>query len=435
MFKPTVICKLLATDSSRNPRRSSTRLRPALMALEERRLMSGIVIIVDNPTDHRVDGQIDLREAIDKANKEAGPTTIAFSPVFDTPDKPQTITLTTGQLLVTAKDLTINGPASGLTVHGNGKSRILAVEPGAKAVISNLTITGGLATHDLGGGGVYNRGDLTLLNCNVTGNRAQYSVHRGYGGGVYNDAGSLTLQSCAVSNNTAGTRADPLELGGGLANRDGTVILENSSFTANVNTTEGGGVYNEGTAYVTNCTFDGNEAGTGGGLYNFGKASVVSCTFVNNKADTFGGGIYLRLSLEMWDTIVAGNTGVEKIGDHYLRDAADVYSLRLNKLDDEVVMKVHSGGNDNPEGGHNLIGNTNGSEGWGTTDLQNVFDPGLYPLAYNGGPTQTVALRINSPAINKGIKVNYAGTNTPLLTDQRGFRLDTPDPDIGAFQS
>ena len=57
------------------------------------------------------------------------------------------------------------------------------------------------------------------------------------------------------------------------------------------------------------------------------------------------------------------------------------------------------------------------------------IDPRLAPLGDYGGPTQTMALLPGSPAIGTGIAV--AG----ITTDQRGFALDSPRPDIGAFQS
>jgi predicted outer membrane repeat protein len=325
--------------------------------------------------------------------------------------------------------LKINGPAEGLTVHGDGDSRVLAVETSAKAVISNLTITGGVESKDYGGG-VYNRGTLFLLNCTVTDNRAHTRVLGGYGGGLYN-VGTLTLDKCTVSKNDS-SYVYIHDYGGGLANDKGTVILADSAFTDNVSGWEGGGVYNDGKAYVTNCTFAGNSAKWGGGLFNEGDPSeVVSCTFVNNTANEHGGGIFLEKSLDMWDTIVAGNKGPADSS----RPASDVYGERISDLDGIGVVKVHSGGNGNPAGGHNLIGITAGSYGWGTEDLKNVTDPGLLALAPNGGPTKTVALASNSPAINRGIKVAYyAGTDTPLTTDQRGFKLDTPNPDIGAYQ-
>ena len=58
-----------------------------------------------------------------------------------------------------------------------------------------------------------------------------------------------------------------------------------------------------------------------------------------------------------------------------------------------------------------------------------MADPLLAPLGNNGGPTQTVALLDGSPAIGAGIAV------TGVTADQRGEPLDSPNPDIGAFQT
>jgi hypothetical protein len=70
-------------------RRQRRRLQPTLMALEERSLLS--TIVVNNPTDTPVVGQIDLRQAIALANTNGGNETITFDKtVFKTP---QTISL------------------------------------------------------------------------------------------------------------------------------------------------------------------------------------------------------------------------------------------------------------------------------------------------------------------------------------------------------
>ena len=56
--------------------------------------------------------------------------------------------------------------------------------------------------------------------------------------------------------------------------------------------------------------------------------------------------------------------------------------------------------------GNNLIGETNGSSGWVGSDLTGTvaqpLDPLLAPLAYYGGPTDTMALLPGSPAISAG---------------------------------
>ena len=57
------------------------------------------------------------------------------------------------------------------------------------------------------------------------------------------------------------------------------------------------------------------------------------------------------------------------------------------------------------------------------------IDPLLAPLGDYGGPTQTMALRTGSPAIGNGVAI------PGVTTDQRGFALASPRPDIGAFQT
>ena len=229
----SVIRSLFAIRASRNPCKTSTRLQPVLMALEDRRLLA--TFVVTSASDNPVEGTLNLRQAIEKADSAGGVNTITFSSVFNTP---QTITIGT-RLEVKHDFLTIDGPAAGLTVKGNGNCRILVVENNAKVTVSNLTITGGKATND-DGGGVYNRGRLTLNNCKVTNNIAESTYKNSYGGGVYNTDGRLTMVDCTVSDNTAGSDSQWLPhngYGGGIANYYGTVDLVNC--TANNNTCPG----------------------------------------------------------------------------------------------------------------------------------------------------------------------------------------------------
>jgi hypothetical protein len=84
--------------------------------------------------------------------------------------------------------------------------------------------------------------------------------------------------------------------------------------------------------------------------------------------------------------------------------------------------------------GHNLVGVTNGSIGFGAAgDLlgwnTQALDPSLGPLADNGGPTWTHALLNSSPAVDAGDSA-HAPT-----TDQRGFpRVVGTAADIGAYE-
>ncbi len=315
------------------------------------------------------------------------------------------------QGMATLTNCTLSGnTASQQTYHGvtGGSGDGGGLENDGTVVLNNCTISGNTASAT-NGGGVANYGTATLTNCTVSGNKSAE-----YGGGVYNH-GTATLTDCTVTSNAAtGVSSHGYGYyGGGLYN-GGTATLERCTFSNDTATGYGGGIYNNSNATLTNCTFVANSAGStyyGGGLYNNDNASISSCTFTSNTA-AYGGGLYCSQTLDIWDTIVAGNTGTS--------GGPDVYGT------------VHSGGLDNALGGHNLIGKSDGSSGWESSDLIGTvaapLDPHLAALAFYGGPTQTMALLPGSPAIGKGTNdVNG------VSTDQRGFSLDNP-PDIGAFQ-
>ena len=201
-------------------------MRPTLLALEDRRLLS--TFTVDSTLDNGSVGT--LRWAIGQANSAGGTETIDFdSTVFSTP---KTITLTGSQLELsdTSGTETITGP------HGGRDGQRRRAEPGvpgrrgchrvdlgtddhAAATATALGQGGGLSTRRHGhadqlhrqrqlrrcsGGGLYDGGGTTTLtNCTVSGNSASY------GGGLYNDGGTTTLTNCTVSGNSA-------SYGGGL---------------------------------------------------------------------------------------------------------------------------------------------------------------------------------------------------------------------------
>jgi hypothetical protein len=189
------------------------RLRPAVMVLEGRALLSSFT--VENTADDGSAGT--LRWAIAQANASSGADTILFSSLFDTP---QTITLTKGPLVLTdTATTTITGPgANTLTVSGGGKSGVFKVS-GGSAALSGLTISGGMA--NTFGGGLYNQGGkVTLTDCRVTQNTANED-----GGGLANtDGRTLNLNHCTVAQNSLPTDAESFGRGGGLWNA-GTATL------------------------------------------------------------------------------------------------------------------------------------------------------------------------------------------------------------------
>jgi hypothetical protein len=166
---------------------------------------------------------------------------------------------------------------------------------------------------------------------------------------------------------------------------------------------------------LTNCTFSGNTAANDGGLEirlnpsgGSTTATLTNCTVSGNIGTSIQsgvvGGVYVSGNPAFINTIVAGNT------NHY--GAGDI------------------GGPGTVSGSNNLIGTggsgglVNGVDG----NLVGVANPGLGPLGNHGGPTQTMALLLGSPALGAGTAVGG------ITTDQQGQPVDFPSPDIGAYQ-
>jgi len=221
-----------------------------------------------------------LRDAISNA---APGETITFSGVG-------TITLTSGELLID-KDLIISGPGPGSlviqrsTASGTPDFRIFHASS-ANVIISGLTVSNG--RDDFGGGGIYNDFDLTLNDCDVTGNFAAA------GGGMEND-GAMAISNCVFWGNTAYDAGDGL--GGGIYNF-GTLdavncLISSNSVTSVTGNGFGGGIENAGTLTLTSCIINGNSAtgstnggaGFGGGMDNeFGTLYALTSTVSGNVA-------------------------------------------------------------------------------------------------------------------------------------------------------
>ncbi|MGE3804901.1 MAG: beta strand repeat-containing protein, partial [Gemmataceae bacterium] len=301
------IRKLFTRPASVTIRTTSQPGRLDLEALEDRCCPSSVTVtntndIVNGDTssiaallaDQGLDG-ISLREALLAASNTEGDDTIDFDSIlFGTA---QTITLGGTQLEVTdtTGSTTIMG-LPGLTISGDGSSRVFQINEGVSASFSHLIITGGNATE---GGGIWNAGDLTLTDCTIEGNTA------GKGGGIWNGpTGTATLECCTVTGNHAvggfvynesEVLIDVTGLGGGLFNDGGTLTLIDSSVSENTADFAGGGVMNgspgsgkgaasSATLTMIGCDIEGNTAGNGAGVWNSGTATLECCTVSGNHA-------------------------------------------------------------------------------------------------------------------------------------------------------
>jgi hypothetical protein len=267
------------------------RFRPQLTWLEDRTLPS--TFLVQNLNDS---GPHSLRAAIAAANANPGSDAIAFAGGLH-----GTITLTSGELLI-SDSVTVSGPgANTLTVSGKGANRIFEVASGLKVTLVGLTIANGLADT---AGGIDNFGSLTIGQCVVSNNHALGdSPTSGVGGGLVNEPGAnLTLDHCLFTGNQA-VGNQGLGYGGGLMNA-GSAVVTGSTFRANQATGgssgsgdggfgSGGGISSFGTTLtIENSTFTTNQVSDGGGLFASGGAvdietgtmSLRNSSFIANRA-------------------------------------------------------------------------------------------------------------------------------------------------------
>ncbi|MGF1470318.1 MAG: choice-of-anchor Q domain-containing protein [Rubrobacteraceae bacterium] len=347
-----------------------------------------------------------LRNAIDQANTTVGTDTIEFAAGLS-----GTIPLTGGQLSIT-DDVEIEGPGPDqLSVSGTNSSRVFFLNSGVTVGISGLTITGGDGVSS--GGGIENRGPLTLTDSVVTGNSAGDN-----GGGINNGFGGiLTVEESTISGNTA---AD----GGGIANSRGTLTVASSTISGNTVGSFGGGILNGGLTEISDSTISGNTSGVfGGGIATFGTLRVDNSTISGNTADDDGGGINNRSGLtEINFSTITENTapegqgsGVASLGN--TTTSTGVFSSIIAGNEGSDVDFVRGTTNTFASEGYNLVGDGNATPAFNNTGDQVIGNagPGLGPLKDNGGPTRTHAVRSGSPALDAG-----SPNCPPPATDQRG---------------
>ena len=259
--------------------------------LEERLLLT--TLLVNNPADAAVAGELSLRQAVAQANSDAvkgTSDTITFDPSLGS----QTITLTQGQLELSGAGtgtITIDGSSRStpLTISSAFNGRIFQIDGGVQAVLANLSLQDSSVSNGLSGGAVLNSGTLTVGNSTIS----DSSAYGGGSGGGIENTGSLTLSNDVFSNNYA------VGNGGAVDNNGGSVTINDCTFGRDNQGTYGGAIDNEnqGTLRLSGSTFSGNTAGNSGGAVenNASTATLNGDIFSNvsggNYASDYGGGI------------------------------------------------------------------------------------------------------------------------------------------------
>jgi predicted outer membrane repeat protein len=207
---------------------------------------------------------------------------------------------------------------------------------------------------------------------------------------------ALTMKNLTMTGG-GGREGGAIDVGFGTSATLTGVTLSGNGVTA-----DGGALFVSGTADIRNSTITGNSAGTlGGGIYTDGQVSLIGDTVAANASPGGSGGNMdinnEGATITLSNTIVAGGTAAS--GPNCAGIGAFV------------------------SGGHNLESTTPTQCGLNTKggDLIGV-NPLLEPLGNYGGPTDTLALPPNSPAVDHGVCAAALGG-----VDQRGL----PRPGAG----
>ncbi|MFA3837254.1 hypothetical protein [Streptomyces aureus] len=175
--------------------------------------------------------------------------------------------------------ITINARHSTITRASADSFGILSVLAGGNLKITDVTITNGDAPDF--GGGIANRGTLTVVNSAIRDNHANFS------GGIGGGFGSTTQ---IVGTNIMLNRANVN--GGGVAN-DGNMTVTSSRIINNTAGSAGGGAANDGILRIVATNVNENHAGRAGGVANFGPGmtTIVSSNVNSNTATAAPGGV------------------------------------------------------------------------------------------------------------------------------------------------
>lgn len=246
-----------------------------------------------------------------------------------------------------------------------------------------------------GGGGINNQGIAWIQESTIISNSAPYD---GLGGGIHN-SGILTLTNSIIKGNSVSVDAMGSNAGGVFnGGVNSKITIENSTLSQNSSQGGTGGFGNYwGVARLINVTISENDNG-GVIQYGGGRTYITNTSIISNSHDS--NDISLNVSQGeafLTNTIIAGETSVNN-----------------------CLGFINSAGN-NLESGNSCGFSSTG-------DITNT-NPFVGPLQWNGGDTQTHALRPGSPAIDAG-----NDSACPSI-DQRGVtRPSGLHCDIGAYE-
>ena len=361
-------------------------LLPAVQAPPPAHAAALVVNTLADANPPATDGQCSLREAITNANANAATWPDCAAGAGTGAD---TITFSLSGTIVLAAALpdladpagtVIEGAGQQVVVDGNLSVRILTVEVGANVQVANVELRRGRAAF----------------------------------GSLVRNLGSLVLRGCTLSQGVG-------ELGSGAVENAGVMALVGSTVVSNQGSSTAAGINNAGSLAVTNSTIAFNIMLPGGvpasgGLLNTGSLAIRNSTILGNVG---------------WFTALPVRTGggIANLGGVVSLDNS---ILAFNRMEQYPSV----------DGDNQCLGTI-------TTSSKNILnrpscsfvgvpplivDPNVEPLADNGGPSHTFALKATSPALNTG-DPSVCASSPVNSVDQRGVSRPGPSCDIGSYES
>jgi hypothetical protein len=291
-----------------------------------------------------------------------------------------------GAEVVVSGQVEVTGQGVGnTTLDAQSARRHIEVTVPGTLTIRDVTLSNGQGTD---AGSILNNGILHVRDVVFTDNQV------GNLGGAILNGGTTTVERTTFAGNQAGA-------GGAIFSGAGTVDVATSTFTANVGNANATAIHLQGGSKLTlvNSTLSGN----GGDGFAVVQAAGANSTILHSTIVGNDGGLAVFSGVStIGNSIIAGNVAGPFVGDCSV--GATITSLGGNLSSDATCVFTDG------------------------TDLEST-DPLLLALADNGGPTQTHALQVSSPALDSAVLAECEAT------DQRGVPRPTGlGCDRGAYE-
>ncbi len=339
--------------------------------------------------------------------------------------------------LVVTTDIEVNGN-NAVIRRAEGEFSIITMEDAPILTLNDLTIRDG---DDFDGGAIDKiDGTLTVNNVSFLNNQADSN-----GGAINNLYGFTIINDSLFENNEA---VD----GGAIYNYDGIITIDNTRFIDNKADNNGGAIlsatFSGETLIITNSTISDNTATNGGGIYvdNDESANISYSTLSGNSASGEGGAIYNNGDTTLLNVTLSGNSAaiggaISNVGSISISFTTITQNSASNAVNGDAVFKnsivadntvlFNCDGGSFSGSGANFADDSSCGFSFVNTSTPLIETP----LDDNGGPTETHALTVGSPALDAATDCTNIASSA-VGFDQRGVtRPQGAQCDAGAFES